>query len=117
MVLDRPPAGNALDLDKFERQKVVVDFRLAESADDQAQRYVLRKDQHGSYQMLDRISFDDEKEPNFHLTEVDEESKAALVTVTLNVEAPASAADSHAHDQQTDLPVFDSRRMPVVKVG
>lgn len=117
VILDRPPAGNAIDLDKFERQKVVVDFRLAESAENQAQRYVLRKDNRGSYQMLDTISFDDEKERDFHLSEVDEESKAAMVTVTLNVEAPSDAAVSHAHDDHTAQPVFDSKRMPVVNLG
>ncbi len=117
VILDRPPAGDAIDLEKFERQKVVVDFRLAESADDQAQRYVLRKGEHGSYQMLDVIDFGDEKERDFHLSEVDEESKAAMVSVILNVEAPCNAAVSHAHHDYHAQPVFDSNRMPIVRLG
>ena len=117
VILDRPPAGDAIDLDKFERQKVVVDFRLADSLTDNAQRYVLRKDRSGSYQMIDAMSFDDEKERDFTLSMVDENSKAAMVSVSLNVEAPSSQASGHVHGDRRAQPVFDSKRMPVVKLG
>ncbi len=117
VILDRPPTGNAIDLDKFERQKVVVDFRLAENVEDHAQRYVLRKDQSGSYQMLEFIDYAEEKDKDFHLSEVDEESKAAMVSVILNVEAPSGAAVSHNHHDHKQQPIFDSKRMPVVNLG
>lgn len=117
VILDRPQAGNAIDLEKFERQKVVIDFRLAENLDDQTQRYILRKDQSGSYQMLESVDYAEEKDKDFHLSEVDEESRAAMVSVILNVEAPSGAAVGHAHHDHTREPVFDSKRMPVVNIG
>lgn len=117
MILDRPPTGDAIDLEKFERQKVVVDFRLADSLTDNAQRYVLRKDKSGSYQLLDAISFDNEKERDFHLSMVDENSKAAMVSISLNVEPPSRESSGHVHGDRREQPVFDSKRMPVVKLG
>lgn len=116
VILDRPPAGDGIDLEKFERQKVIVDFRLADSSTDSAQRYVIRKAVSGSYQMLDSISVEDGKEKDFRLSMVDENSKAAVVSVSLNIKPPAANEKSHAHGDHRDQPIFDSKRMPVVKL-
>ena len=50
---------------------------------------------------------------------VDENSKAALVSVSLNVDKPESVDITHAEKGKgrRGSPVFDSERMPKVNLG
>ena len=61
MILDRPPVSEGIDLEKFEHQKVVVDFRLTDGIPDDTRHYVIQRDKSGSYEVLSSGLIEDEK--------------------------------------------------------
>ena len=65
MILDRPPASAAaIDAEKLEHQKVVVDFRLSEGIPEDTRHYVIQRDKSGSYEVLSTGLIEDDKVSN-----------------------------------------------------
>lgn len=60
-MLDRPPASAAIDADKLEHQKVVVDFRLSDGIPEDTRHYVIQRDKSGSYEVLSTGLIEDDK--------------------------------------------------------
>ena len=60
-ILDRPPVGDGIDLEKQEHQQVVVDFRLSDGLPDDTRHYVIQRDKSGSYEVLSTGLIDDDK--------------------------------------------------------
>lgn len=57
------------------------------------------------------------QERTYSLSVVDEDSKTATVSVSLNVAPPTEVTLSAGGQEVKGVPVFDSDRMPVVNVG
>lgn len=57
------------------------------------------------------------QERAYSLSVVDEDSKAATVSVSLNIAPPTEVTLSSGGQEVKGVPVFDSDRMPVVNVG
>ena len=63
--MDRPPASlAAIDAEKLEHQKVVVDFRLSEGIPEDTRHYVIQRDKSGSYEVLSTGLIEDDKVSN-----------------------------------------------------
>ena len=60
-MLDRPPIKDSVDLEKYEHQKVMVDFRLSEGVPSDSHRYVIQRDKSGSFEVLSAASMGQEK--------------------------------------------------------
>jgi hypothetical protein len=123
VILDRPPASLAAsDAEKLEHQKVVVDFRLSEGVPEDTRHYVIQRDKSGSYEVLSTGLIEDDKsnERSYYLSEVDENSKAATVSVSLNIDPPTAVdvtLNEQSRGRSRGVAIFDSERMPVVNRG
>lgn len=60
-MLERPPIKDKADLDKYEHQKVMVDFRLADGVPSDTHRYIIQRDKSGSFEVLSTASMEMEK--------------------------------------------------------
>ena len=113
VLLERPPTNENVDRAKFEQQKVQVDFRLADGLPDDTHQYVIKRDHTGSFEILTPSSPDTE-ERTYRLSVVDQDSKAAMTAVSLNIDPSESTGGQQSGADAT--PMFDSERMPVVKL-
>ena len=113
VLLERPPTNENVDRAKFEQQKVQVDFRVADGLPDDTHQYVIKRDHTGSFEILTPSSPDTE-ERTYHLSVVDQDSKAAMTAVSLNIDPSESTGGQQSGADAT--PMFDSERMPVVKL-
>lgn len=112
LILDRPPQEDTVDPDQFEKQKVQVDFRVTEGLPEDQHKFVIRRSRDG-FQMQN-ASLEPEEERSYRLSVVDENSEAALTSVSLNIR-PAAGASLQQRGKATAI--FDSERMPVVRVN
>ena len=101
-----------MDPDQFEKQKVQVDFRVTEGLPEDQHKFVIRRSRDG-FQMQN-ASLEPEEERSYRLSVVDENSEAALTSVSLNIR-PAAGASLQQRGKATAI--FDSERMPVVRVN
>ena len=113
VLLERPPTNENVDRAKFEQQKVQVDFRVADGLPDDTHQYVIKRDHTGSFEILTPSSPDTE-ERTYRLSVVDQDSKAAMTAVSLNIDPSESTGGQQSGADAT--PMFDSERMPVVKL-
>ena len=113
VLLERPPTNENVDRAKFEQQKVQVDFRVADGLPDVTHQYVIKRDHTGSFEILTPSS-PDTKERTYRLSVVDQDSKAAMTAVSLNIDPSESTGGQQSGADAT--PMFDSERMPVVKL-
>ena len=59
-------------------------------------------------------------ERSYHLSEIDENSKAAMTSVSLNIDPPLGVeiiTNEQNRGEQRGITIFDSERMPIVKLG
>lgn len=59
-------------------------------------------------------------ERSYRLSEIDENSKAATTTVSLNIDPPSGieiTTSEQNRGRQKGVAIFDSERMPIVKLG
>ena len=59
-------------------------------------------------------------ERSYRLSEIDENSKAATTTVSLNIDPPSGielTTSELNRGRQKGVAIFDSERMPIVKLG
>ena len=113
VLLERPPTNENVDKAKFEQQKVQVDFRVADGLPDDTHQYVIKRDHTGSFEILTPSSPNTE-ERTYRLSVVDQDSKAAMTAVSLNIDPSESTGGQQSGADAT--PMFDSERMPVVKL-
>lgn len=113
VLLERPPQNEYVDAAKFEQQKVQVDFRIADGLPEDTHKYVIKRNHEGSFEILTSTS-PDAQERSYRLSVIDQESTAATTEVSLNID-PFGEGVRHSGTDAT--PVFDSKRMPVVKLG
>ena len=113
VLLERPPTNENVDTAKFEQQKVQVDFRVADGLPEDTHQYVIKRDHTGSFELLTSPS-PDNQERTYHLSVVDQDSTAAMTAVSLNIDPSESTGGQQPGADAT--PMFDSKRMPVVKL-
>ena len=113
VLLERPPTNENVDKAKFEQQKVQVDFRVADGLPDDTHQYIIKRDHTSSFEILTPSSPDTE-ERTYRLSVVDQDSKAAMTAVSLNIDPSESTGGQQSGADAT--PMFDSERMPVVKL-
>ena len=113
VLLERPPTNENVDTLKFEQQKVQVDFRVADGLPEDTHQYVIKRDHTGSFELLTSPS-PDNQERTYRLSVVDQYSTAAMTAVSLNIDPSESTGGQQSGADAT--PMFDSKRMPVVKL-
>ena len=113
VLLERPPTNENVDTAKFEQQKVQVDFRVADGLPEDTHQYVIKRDHTGSFELLTSPS-PDNQERTYRLSVVDQDSTAAMTAVSLNIDPSESTGGQQSGADAT--PMFDSKRMPVVKL-
>jgi len=113
VLLERPPQNEYVDAAKFEQQKVQVDFRIADGLPEDTHKYVIKRNHEGSFEILTSTS-PDAQERSYRLSVIDQESTAATTEVSLNIDP---FGEGVRHSGTDAMPVFDSKRMPVVKLG